>query len=363
MHSQTEKPLKILFLGASFGVVLGMRAAVAGHQITFACREQEAALINSGKLFLRVAAKERTSPVKIGPAHCQIAPAAAVPDDIDPRAFDLVCLAMQEPHYSSPGVRELVKRVASAGIPCLSVMNMPLPPFLHRVGVLDDQAAESIFTEARLWADMIPSSFTMAASDPQAMRLDVADALVIAVTLPTNFKVAPFEHAPHQAILERLASDIDDSRIEHEGSTCQPCVRLRPHSSRLVPLAKWPMLITGNFRCITDGAPISIGEAVGSNPQEARELYDWIAELCLKLGAEQSIMIPFDTYRNAAEGLTLPSSVARGLFGGATDVERVDVLIRTLASRRGMSHPALDRIVADVSAILTRNRAKQPNPG
>jgi len=358
MTTAVTKPLRILFLGASFGVVLGMRIASAGHRVTFACREREAALINAGKLLLRIPAKDQTFPVEIGPSLCPVAPDACVPGDIDPRMFDLVCLAMQEPQYSSPGVRELVGRIATSRIPCLSIMNMPLPPFLDKFTTLDDQAAESIFTEAGLWAQMDPSVFTMASADPQAKRVDADDALIISVTLPTNFKVAPFEHEHHQRMLEQLSTDIDAFRIDAGGTLCQPRVRLRPNASNFAPLAKWPMLITGNFRCMTSGDPISIGQAVCSNEPESRDIYEWVSQVCMALGAEESALVPFNRYLAAAEGLSLPSSLARGLHAGATAVERVDKLIHSLASRHGMAHQSLDRIVADVSAILKINQLR-----
>jgi hypothetical protein len=357
-----KEPLNVLFLGASFGVVLGMRIAAAGHRVTFACRGPEAALINQGKLILRVATKQHTSPLDIAPSHCRIAPVAALPHDIDPRRHDLVCLAMQEPQYSSPGVRDLIERIAAAGVPCLSIMNMPLPPYLEKIEVAGGHTANPAFTESELWKDMDPAVFTMASSDPQAKRLDVEGSLLISVTLPTNFKVAPFERPRDQAMLEGLADDIDGTRIEHEGALCQPCVRLRPHASNHIPLSKWPMLITGNFRCLSDGPPLSIGQAVSRNLNESRELYEWITEVCLALGAEKSIMVPFDVYLAAAEALTLPSSLARGLFAGAIAAERVDVLIQALAGRHGMSHPVLDRIVGEISAVLEKNRSGQPDP-
>jgi len=175
----------------------------------------------------------------------------------------------------------------------------------------------------------------MASADPQAMRLPVEGLLMTAATLPTNFKVAPFTHARHQAMLERLASDIDASRIEIAGAACQPYVRLRPHPSRWIPLAKWPMLITGNFRCLAPGAPVSIREAVTGDEAESRQLYDWVVAVCLALGAEAETMVPFDAYRAAAAGLSLPSSVARGLHAGAKAVERVDLLVQATRHRRG----------------------------
>jgi len=45
--------------------------------------------------------------------------------DFDPKNFDLIGLAMQEPQYRSSGVRELLDAIASSKVPCMSIMNMP----------------------------------------------------------------------------------------------------------------------------------------------------------------------------------------------------------------------------------------------
>jgi len=236
-----DRPLRILFLGASYGSVLGMRIAAAGHAVQFACREDEVALINAHRLFLRVPARDnRATSVEIGASQCAVPPTASVPDEVDPRLFDLVCLAMQEPQYSAAGVRDLVDRIARARTPCLSLMNMPLPPFIGKFVALDDQTVNDVFTEAGLWAGFDPEAFTMASADPQATQARTDGALITSVTLPTNFKSAPFELKRYQHILERLARDIDASRIDCGGTACQPRVRLRPGVSAFVPTAKWP---------------------------------------------------------------------------------------------------------------------------
>ena len=76
--------------------------------------------------------------------------------------------------------------------------------------------------------------------------------------------------------------------------------------------------------------------------------------------ATQVFQVPareLDASSSPATVVSLPSSVARGLFAGATAVERVDKLIQTLAGHHGMSHKVLNRIVADVSSSLESNRA------
>ena len=44
---------------------------------------------------------------------------------------------MQEPQYRSPGVRELLDRVALSRKPCMSIMNMPPLPYLARIPGVD----------------------------------------------------------------------------------------------------------------------------------------------------------------------------------------------------------------------------------
>ena len=116
------------------------------------------------------------------------------------------------------------------------------------------------------------------------------------------------------------------------------------------------MLITGNFRCMTNGEPISISDAVCGSEAESREIYDWVTQVCLAVGVDDLTLVPFDRYLSAARGLSLPSSLARGLYAGATAVERIDMLIHALAARYDMTNSALDLIIGDVSARLDENR-------
>jgi hypothetical protein len=73
---------------------------------------------------------------------------------------------------------------------------------------------------------------------------------VLHVGLPTNFKTARFEDAAHTAMLYRLEADIQDSRYDAGDGDIEIPVKVRIHDSLFVPLAKWPMLIAGNYRCI-----------------------------------------------------------------------------------------------------------------
>ena len=95
-----------------------------------------------------------------------------------------------------------------------------------------------------------------------------------------------------------------------------------------------------------------------SDPEASRAVYDFVREVCLKLGAAPEDLVPFEKYAAAAKGLVRPSSAARALFAGAQAIERVDKLVQAVAAQKGMRHPVIDETVALVDAQLTRNRKK-----
>ena len=172
---------------------------------------------------------------------------------------------------------------------------------------------------------------------------------MLQVGLPTNFKAARFEGEEPTALLRRLEADIE--RVSGEIP-----VKLKVHESIFVPLAKWPMLIAGNYRCIRPDDMIPIKEAVHGNVAKSREVYDWVAKLCASLGAEAADLVPFEKYAKAAEGLGKPSSAARALFNGAQHIERVDSLVRRIARQLGLHSDVLHEIVTLVDERLGRNR-------
>jgi hypothetical protein len=134
-------------------------------------------------------------------------------------------------------------------------------------------------------------------------------------------------------------------------------VKLKVHDSIFVPLAKWPMLIAGNYRCITRDGAIPIRDAVHGNIEKSKAVYEWVSGLCRELGADQEDLVPFDKYAKAAEGLAKPSSAARALFGGAAHIERVDCLVHRIAGQRGLRLELLDETVKLVDDRLVKNRA------
>src|SRR5687767_9479138 len=163
-------PRKILVLGASYGSLLGMKLALAGHDTTLVCLPQEAQLINTDGSIVRMPVKGREGLVEINTRDLPGQVRAARPDEVDPRDFDLVALAMQEPQYRSPGVRELLDEVARSGVPCMSIMNMPPLPYLARIPGVDTAGLTDCFTDATVWKSFNPKLMTLCSPDPQAFR-------------------------------------------------------------------------------------------------------------------------------------------------------------------------------------------------
>jgi hypothetical protein len=180
------------------------------------------------------------------------------------------------------------------------------------------------------------------------------------VGLATNFRAARFEGEEPTAILRALEADIDAVRFDDGGVAIEVPVKLKVHDSVFVPISKWPMLLTGNYRCIRSDDMISIRDAVHADAAASREIYDWVGALCRRLGATDEDLVPFEKYAGAAEGLTKPSSAARALFGGAAHIERVDCLIRRIAEQQGLHSETLDQIVSLVDDRLRKNRAATP---
>src|SRR5205085_7919008 len=122
-----------------------------------------------------------------------------------------------------------------------------------------------------------------------------------------------FASDAHTAMLRGLAADIEASRFEVGGEKIELPVKLKVHESVFVPLAKWAMLLAGNYRCVQADSVRSIKDAVHGNLAQTREVYGWVADLCVSLGADPGDMVPFEKYAKAAESLGSPSSAARAL--------------------------------------------------
>jgi hypothetical protein len=348
----------ILLMGASYGSLLASKLLFGGHKIHLVCLPPEAELINAEGFRVRLPVRGRKEPVVLDSRKLPGRVTAGGAAGVDPRQYDLVGLCMQEPQYRSPGVRELLDAVAKAKVPCMSIMNMPPLPYIKRIPGLDYEALRPAYTDATVWDSFDPAFMTLNSPDPQAIRPPEEKVNVLMVTLPTNFKVARFDSDKATAILRQLEKDVDAARLDTPEGKIELPVKLRVHDSIFVPLAKWAMLLAGNYRCITKDGMRTAQEAVHSDIETSRSVYNFVNDLCVKLGASPNDLVPFEKYAAAAQSLVRPASAARALNNGAPNIERADKLVQLIARQNGLSHPVIDATVALVDSRLEANRRK-----
>src|SRR5579872_1799191 len=267
-----------LILGASYGSLPGIKLLLAGHNVTMICRPATAESINRRGIRVRLPVPGKSELLEVDSRELPGKLRADVPESVRPADYDMIVLAMSEPQYRVEGVRELLDAIGRAHIPCLSIMNMPPPPYLRRIPDLDVDALASCYTDFTVWKNFDPHYMTLCSPDPQAVRRFEDDVNVLEVTLPTNFKAARFEDDAHTEMLRRMQAHIGVAKYYE---MMDLPVRLKVFDSIFVPLAKWPMLITGNYRCVQRYQPRTIRDAVHSDPKMSHEIYDWVRELCI----------------------------------------------------------------------------------
>ncbi len=343
----------ILILGASYGSLLGTKMIAAGHNVALVCRAETAALINSEGTEVRIKLRDEDEHRSFRSNDLDGQMRAATPEEANPGDYDLVCLAMQEPQYSHPTLKSLLSRIAEAKVPCMSIMNMPPLPYLKRIPSLDCSGIGDAFLNPSIWEEFDPALMTLCSPDPQAFRPPEEGANILHVGLPTNFKVSKFHDPKLDEMLETLEADIDAYRVDGKDVP----VKLRVFDSLYVPFAKWAMLATGNYRCITKDGPRPIRDAVHGDPEKSKEIYSFVNDLVVRLGADPDDMVPFEKYAAAAKNLLKPSSAARAVYSGATNIERVDKLIKLVGDALGVSHPEINETVKIVDRKLAQNRA------
>jgi hypothetical protein len=346
----------VLIMGASYGSLLATKLLFGGHKITMVCLPAEVEAFNSEGARIRLPIRGRKDPIELDSRKLPGKLSAAGPGAVDPSDYDLVVLAMQEPQYRSPGVRELLDAVARKKVPCMSIMNMPPLPYLKRIPGLATDGLRSCYTDASVWDNFEPGLLTLCSPDPQAIRPPGEKINVLQVTLPTNFKAARFASHTHTAILHQMQAGIEEARHDPGDGAVELPVKLKVHDSIFVPLAKWAMLLTGNYRCVTPDRAIDIKDAVHNDLETSRSVYNWVCGVSEKMGASPNDLVPFEKYAAAALDLVRPSSAARALFAGAPNIERTDRLVQTIAAQYGMRNAVVDQTVATVDARLAANR-------
>src|SRR5205807_4198437 len=329
--------------------LMATKLLMAGQNVTLVGRSKTADLINRDGTEVRIKLRDEAVHRAIFSRDLPGKLDATTPAEVNLSRYDLVGLAMQEPQYTNHSIRVLMIKIAEAKLPCLSIMNMPPLPYLKRIPPLADVELEEAYTNAQIWERFKPGLVSLCSPDPQAFRPPEEAANVLHVGLATNFKAATFADETHNRLLRELEADIDAVKLDGRDVP----VKLKVFDSLFVPLAKWSMLLTGNYRCITLHEPQSIRDAVHSDLKLSQSIYDHVDAIARRLGADPTDQVPFEKYAKAAESLLKPSSAARAVSNGAPFIERVDLLVKLISHQLGVPNAEIDRTVQIVDQKLS----------
>ncbi len=247
-----------------------------GHSIHLICLPAEADLINQEGFKVRLPIRGRKDPVLLDSKKLPGKVTAGGVAGVNPADYDLIGLAMQEPQYRVDGVRQLLDAVGKSKVPCMSIMNMPPLAYLRRIPGLDCDKLKPAYTDASVWDSFDPERITLNSPDPQAIRPPEEKINFLQVTLPTNFKVARFKDDKLTAILSQLEKDVEAARFDTPEGKIELPVKLKVYDSVFVPLAKWAMLLAGNYRCVTEDGMRTAQEAVHTDIETSRSVYNFV---------------------------------------------------------------------------------------
>ena len=243
---QRSHPRGVLRLAARHQAADGRASVDAGlhpaHRRAHRARGNPRALPDSGP---RVAARDRVDG-PAGHARRRLRPTRSIPAN-----SIWSCSACRRPNYGAPDVRELMGRVARARKPCLAIMNMPPLPFLKRIPGL---------STAHLWSllrgSCVVGGLRTRADDAREPGSPGVSPAGSAEERPAGGTADQFQGgALRSRGTDRAAARASKPTSRRRGSHCgdgalEIPVKLKVHDSIFVPLAKWPMLIAGNYRCI-----------------------------------------------------------------------------------------------------------------
>ena len=348
----------VLILGASYGSLLATKLSLAGHNVKLVCLPAEAELINREGAIVRMPVKGR-EPVEIDSRKLPGKLSAAGPGAVDPADYDLVVLAMQEPQYRSPGVRELLDAVAKAQ----GAVHVDHEHAAAAVPRAHSRASTSTrcsgcYTDPTVWDSFDPALMTLCSPDPQAFRPPEEKVNVLQVRLPTNFKVGALRRrtrtprccassrptsrrrASTPATADRTAGEAQGARLGLRAAR-----QVGDADRRQLPLrARRTACARSRKRCTATSTTSRARLRLGGRAVRRRS-----APPTTTWCRSRSTPPPRRRSRS-------PSSAARALFAGAPNIERVDRLVQTIAAQKGLRNPVVDETVALVDDWLAAIR-------
>ena len=338
---QNIKKDRVLILGGNYGLLFAAYLNLRKIEFDIFVYEDEAFAIN--QFGFSVSSRDQRSFEARSPESWR-----AITNNVDIYSYSLVVFAMPEVAFSSSNVNALLRELLKSNTPILNLMNIPLPNFVvDRLGVKISKAEMGNSYESFSVLSLFTSpSLVNCSPEPQIYKSGKPN--VINLRLGGTFRCSNLHGIVTPSLREKLLAKIDKN--------ISLGISLIEYEDPWVSVSKWPMLITGNYRCLRQGKLIPIASAVTDDPNKSKDIYNEISSNMAILGAPRNALIPFHMYLKACSNLDAPSSVGRAIYSGSTSVERVDRLLFNIFSSQKLPVHLLSEVVDTVDRALDEVR-------
>jgi len=284
-------------MGASYGSLLASKILFGGHKLHLVCLPAEADLINAEGFACGCRCRGRKDPVELDsrklPGKVTAGPAAGV----NPKDYDL-----GRPCHAGAAI-SLARRARTprrgwqnrACRACRS-LNMPPLPYVKRIPGLDYDALKPAYTDASVWDSFDPATITLNSPDPQGDSPAGREGQRAHGHAADQLQGGALRQRESTAILRQLQDEIEAIRFdtpEGQGRTAGQAQGLRfdlRAARQVVDAARRQLSLRDQGRHRT------AQEAVHSDIETSRSVYNFVFDLCVKLGAKPEDLVPFEKY-------------------------------------------------------------------
>ena len=245
------------------------------------------------------------------------------------RKPDLVFWAISEFYLNSNNLANLVKSLYESSTPTIVVSNLVPPNFFYKFDQIKIDKLKNCYHNYDILIKFFDNKFTTYGSPEPQISIDLSGNNRFFIRLGGAFRIHYFSDKIIDENIKNIILNLNKMELLN---LIRIPIEFKFYNSPFVSLSKLPMLMTGNYRCFgKNNELISIFEAVHRDLNLSKIIYNEVTQILVTLGAPRSSLIPFYKYAEASKKLDAPSSVAIAIHKGFDKVERVDLLIITLA--------------------------------
>ena len=324
---------KILVIGANYGLLLAGMLLERGFAVDVFGTDKEVEVLNQEGFSFQ----SNNKTWKFKPSNNLY-----FTSNFEKNYYDLVILAVQEPTLVNSKISKIISFISENSIPILSIMNIPLLNFLTDIiGVKKIINPEKIYCSLAI-SNLLKSRFIIN-SNPEPQIFSKIKFNDLSIRLGGVFRCSSLD------ILDEETASALTKSIENGLP-----VKIKTYKSPWVSLSKLPMLLVGNYRCLSNFKLQSINMSVHRDVDLSEKIYDHVVEIMKNFGAGRESIIPFKSYLRASTKLDAPSSVCRSIANGKNYVERVDKLVQVMGNSISLYSSDIDKIVQNIDDSIEK---------